>query len=247
MTMKIPPIQPWPTTAEAAIALQQKLRTQVIATDHFESIQFVAGVDAGFEQAGTITRAAVAVLRLSDLQLVDQAIAYLPTTFPYIPGFLSFREVPAILEALRQITTPPDLILCDGQGLAHPRRFGIACHLGVLLNCPTIGVAKSRLMGTHAPVPDAKGQWAALLDRGEEIGAVLRSRDHTNPLYISIGHRISLPTAIDYVLRCTPKYRLPETTRWADKLASNRKGGPQLSNPQTSPKAVDTGEQMELF
>ncbi|MEO0825586.1 MAG: deoxyribonuclease V [Cyanobacteria bacterium J06635_15] len=245
--MKIPPIQPWPTTAEAAIAKQRQLSTQVITRDQLGQIQFIAGVDAGFVQDGTVTRAAVAVLNLSDLQLIDHAIAYLPTTFPYIPGLLSFREVPAIMEALQQITTAPDLILCDGQGLAHPRRFGIACHLGVLLDCPTIGVAKSRLIGTHNPVPDAKGHWSPLMDRTETIGAVLRSRDRTNPLYVSIGHRISLSTAIDYVLRCTPKYRLPETTRWADKLASNRQGGPKLSNPQTTQPANPPGEQMELF
>jgi deoxyribonuclease V len=163
----------------------------------------------------------VAVLSFPDLQLCDRAIARCPTQFPYIPGFLSFREVPAVLEALEQLTILPDLLLCDGQGLAHPRRFGMACHLGVLTNLPAIGVAKSRFIGTHEALSPERGSWQPLLDKGETVGAVLRSRSHVNPLYISIGHRISLQTALDYVLRCTPQYRLPETTRMSDRLASS--------------------------
>ena len=243
--MEVPSVD-WPTTLAAATALQQQLRSEVSDRDRLGTIDYVAGVDAGFVENGTVTRAAVAVLRLADLQLVDHALAYIPTTFPYVPGYLSFREVPAILAALEKITTVPDLILCDGQGLAHPRRFGIACHLGILLDLPAIGVAKSRLIGTHKPVPERKGSWVPLMDHNDLIGAAMRSRDGTNPLFISIGHHISLPTAIDLVLRCTPKYRLPETTRWADKLASDRKGGPKLAN--LSSKAEDTSvRQIELF
>jgi deoxyribonuclease V len=137
-----------------------------------------------------------------------------------VPGYLSFRELPAVLQALEGLTTMPDLLLCDGQGLAHPRRFGLACHLGVLTDLPSIGVAKSRLIGVHEDPPPEKGQWVALTDKGEIIGAVLRTRSKVSPLYVSLGHRISLPTAIDYVLRCTTRYRLPETTRWAHRLAS---------------------------
>ncbi|MGD8673007.1 MAG: endonuclease V, partial [Thiogranum sp.] len=134
--------------------------------------------------------------------------------------YLSFREVPAVLEALGTLASRPDLILCDGQGLAHPRRFGLACHLGVLTDIPTIGVAKSRLVGEHGALPPQKGSWVPLMDKGETIGAVLRTRDNVSPVYVSIGHRTSLATAIDYVLRCTPRYRLPETTRRAHRLAS---------------------------
>jgi deoxyribonuclease V len=177
-------------------------------------------VDVGFEEDGAVTRAAVAVLSYPELQVCDQAIARRPTTFPYIPGFLSFREVPAVLDALEKIQITPDLLLCDGQGIAHPRRFGIACHLGVLTDLPTIGVAKSRLVGTFAEVSDHRGAWQPLLHKGDTIGAVLRTRLGTNPLFISPGHRISLETAIAYVMGCTPKYRLPETTRVAHKLAS---------------------------
>lgn len=211
----------WPTSTDEAIAIQQQLRAEIIAEDQLSPIQHVAGVDCGFEEDGTITRAAVAVLSFPDLQLRDQAIMRRPTTFPYIPGFLSFRETPAVLDALAELTIRPDLVLCDGQGLAHPRRFGIACHLGLLANIPAIGVAKSRLIGQHDPLPEERGAWQPLHDGREIIGAVLRTRAGTQPLYISIGHRISLPTAIEYVMHCTPKYRLPETTRQAHRLASH--------------------------
>ncbi|MDZ8183851.1 MAG: deoxyribonuclease V [Nostoc sp. ChiSLP02] len=221
--MKIYQHHAWPATVEEAIVIQEQLRNQVITSDKFqEPVQYVAGVDMGFEADGTISRAAVAVLSFPDLQVIETSLAHRPTTFPYIPGFLSFREIPAVLDALEKIKTTPDLILCDGQGIAHPRRFGIASHLGVLVDMPTIGVAKSLLIGKHEELPEARGNWRSLVHKGEIIGAVLRSRTGVKPLYVSSGHRISLPTAIDYVLRCTPKYRLPETTRIADKLASAR-------------------------
>lgn len=223
--MKIQQRHSWPETVEEAIAIQEELRLEVVTADRLSSVQYVAGVDVGFEASGTITRAAVAVLSFPDLQLQAQAIAHRPTTFPYIPGFLSFREIPAVLDALSQINLTPDLILCDGQGIAHPRRFGIACHLGVLIDLPTIGVAKSWLIGNYREVPNQRGAWQPMRAKGETIGAVLRTRVNVKPVYVSSGHRISLQTAIDYVLQCTPKYRLPETTRWADKLASNRGGG----------------------
>lgn len=211
----------WGLTVEEAIAIQQQLRKEVILEDQFKSVQYVAGVDMGFENSGTISRAAVAVLSFPDLQLQESAIARRPTSFPYIPGFLSFREIPAVLDALEKINTIPDLILCDGQGIAHPRRFGIACHLGIIIDIPTIGVAKSLLIGKHEQLPETRGSWQPLQHRGETIGAVLRTRTGTKPVYVSSGHKVSLPTAIEYVLRCTPKYRLPETTRIADKLASD--------------------------
>jgi deoxyribonuclease V len=213
----------WDLTTEEAVIIQQQLRNEVITEDRLpEIVQYVAGVDMGFEADGTISRAAVAVLSFPDLQLVETALAYRPTTFPYIPGFLSFREIPAVLDALEKIGTTPDIILCDGQGIAHPRRLGIACHLGVIIDMPTIGVAKSLLIGEHELLAETRGSWQPLIDKGETIGAVLRTRDNVRPLYVSSGHRISLSTAIDYVMKCTPKYRLPETTRIADKLASDR-------------------------
>jgi len=222
--MEIYQRHPWTLTVEEATAIQNQLSGEIITSDQLGEVNYVAGVDVGFEDNYAISRAAVAVLSFPELQLIEQAIARRPTNFPYIPGFLSFREVPVVLDALSQIKITPDLILCDGQGIAHPRRFGLACHLGLLITVPTIGVAKSRLIGQHEELPPEKGNWQPLRHRGEVIGAVVRSRTGVKPLYVSPGHRISLPTAIDYVMRCTPKYRLPETTRWADKLASNRIG-----------------------
>ncbi len=212
----------WPTDVTQARAVQESLRGKVIVDDKLGAVKAVAGVDVGFERAGAVTRAAVVVLDFPSLEPREQAVARQPTRFPYVPGFLSFREAPAVLAALEQLRQAPDLLLCDGQGIAHPRRFGIACHLGVLTNIPSIGVAKSRLIGTHGAVPKEKGAWVPLLDAGEIIGAVLRTRSGVKPLYVSVGHRVSLATAIDYVLRCTTRYRLPETTRLADRLASSR-------------------------
>lgn len=210
----------WPTDVASARAVQEALRSQVICEDRLGPIHTVAGVDVGFEDGGKVTRAAVAVLSFPGLEPVAQAISRRPTRFPYIPGYLSFRELPAVLDALDRLAGLPDLVLCDGQGLAHPRRFGLACHLGVLTDVPCIGVAKSRLIGTHDDLPPDKGQWVPLRDREETIGAVLRTRTRVSPVYVSIGHRVSLQTAIDYTLRCTTRYRLPETTRRAHRLAS---------------------------
>jgi len=192
----------------------------VIAEDRLGDVRRVAGIDVGFEQDGATSRAAFAVLEFPELRLVESAVARLPTGFPYVPGLLSFREIPAVLEALGRLSERPDLLLCDGQGYAHPRRFGLACHLGVLTGLPSIGVAKSRLIGTHGALPEEKGAWVPLLDGDEAVGAVLRTRDGVAPLYVSIGHRVSLPTAIRWVLACTTRYRLPETTRQAHRLAS---------------------------
>ncbi len=231
--MKIHRQHQWDLTPQEAIALQQSLRQEIITTDQsdpietdliktdpIKTLQTVAGIDVGFEDGGNITRAAVVALSFPTLQVIEKAVARRPTSFPYVPGLLSFREVPAVLEALTKLKVTPDLLLCDGQGTAHPRRFGIACHIGLLTDCPSIGVGKSRLVGTHPEVPDEKGAWVALKHQGEIIGAVLRTRVGTKPLYISPGHRVSLETAIDVVMRCTTKYRLPETTRQAHKLAS---------------------------
>jgi deoxyribonuclease V len=203
-----------------AVELQKRLAAQVVREDALGEIQRIAGIDVGFEDNGRTTRAAVAVLRFPSLLLEEAAIARLPTRFPYIPGLLSFREVPASLAALRQLAMPPDLILYDGQGIAHPRRLGIASHLGLLTDIPSIGVAKTRLVGEHGEVPPARGAWTPLLDGEEVIGAVLRSRAGMKPLYVSSGHRICLETAVHWVTACLTRFRLPETTRWAHRLAS---------------------------
>lgn len=211
---------PWPQTPAQAIALQRALASQVQRVDAVGTVRRVAGVDVGFPGGGQIARAAVAVLSLPDLQPVEQALAELPVAFPYIPGLLSFRELPVVLAALARLAELPDLLLVDGQGLAHPRRFGIACHLGLLTGLPCIGVAKTRLVGEHDPVPDRRGAWVPLRDRDEVIGAVLRSRAAVRPIYVSVGHRVSLENAVGLVMACTTRYRLPQTTRAAHALAS---------------------------
>lgn len=210
----------WPKTVAQARAIQLSLRDRVITRDHLRVPRRVAGIDVGFEHDGSITRAAVVVLDFPSLEPLEHTIVRRKTRFPYVPGYLSFREAPAVLAALRRLRCAPDLILCDGQGFAHPRRFGLACHLGLLANLPSIGVAKSRLIGKHAALGPRRGEWVPLVDDGERIGAVLRTRTDVRPVYVSVGHRISLETAIDYVLRCTTRYRLPETTRQAHRLAS---------------------------
>lgn len=220
MTAFQAPSHPWDLTPAAAIEVQKALSAWVIREDRFPEPRSVAGVDVGFEDAGAVTRAAVVVLDYPGLELQDFAIARQPTRFPYVPGLLSFREAPAVLEALQRLRSAPDLLLCDGQGLAHPRRFGIACHLGVITGLPTIGVAKTRLIGVHGSVPSGRGEWVPLTVHGEVVGAVLRSRERVKPIYVSIGHRVSLETAVRLVMACTPRYKLPETTRWAHRLAS---------------------------
>lgn len=210
----------WEVTPGQAVAIQQRLRRQVVSTDRFVGPYSVAGVDVGFEDNGKVTRAAVVVLSYPKLSPLEHALIRQPTRFPYVPGLLSFREIPAILEAFEQLQTTPDLLLCDGHGLAHPRRFGLACHLGLLVDTPAIGVGKSLLVGKHDPLDENRGARALLLDGDEVIGCVLRTRTGVRPVYISIGHRVSLESAVKLALSCAPKYRLPEPIRQAHRLAS---------------------------
>jgi len=180
----------------------------------------VAGVDAGYRD--DMARAAVVVLTYPGLEVTDYATADRPVTFPYIPGLLTFREAPAVLDAMEKLTTLPDLLIFDGQGIAHPRRLGIASHIGVLLDMPAIGCAKSRLCGRHEEPDSEKGSHVPLIHNGDIIGAVTRTRNNVKPVFVSPGHRIDLPTSVEYVLSCCRKYRLPETTRQADHLAGIR-------------------------
>lgn len=207
--------------------MQERLRHLVVGCDRLGPVQHVAGIDVGFHGPGADARAraAVVVLRLGDLAVVESRVAERRVRFPYVPGLLSFRELPVILDALAKLERVPDLYLCDGQGLAHPRRFGLACHLGVILDAPAIGVAKSRLIGRHVEPGQGRGDWAPLTHQGEVIGAALHTRPHTRPVYVSTGHRVSLKTAIQYVMRLAPRYRLPETTRQSDRLSHPPKAG----------------------
>lgn len=211
---------PWDLSPKQAIGLQRDLAPKVVREDRIGPVNRVAGVDVGFEDEGRTTRAAIAVLSFPALELIESALGREPTCFPYVPGLLSFREIPAVLVALGTLRQLPDLLLCDGQGYAHPRRFGLACHLGLIADIPSIGVAKTRLIGSHDPLPSQRGARVPLVRDGETIGAVLRTRTDVNPVFVSIGHRISLDTAVRYVMACAPRYRLPETTRQAHRLAS---------------------------
>jgi deoxyribonuclease V len=209
-------------TPARAIELQRVLSRRVVRSGSLGAVRHVCGIDVGFECGGRIACAAAVVLGFPGLNLEDFSLVKRKTRFAYIPGLLSFREVPVALEALRRLRIRPDLLLCDGQGIAHPRRFGLASHMGLAAGIPSIGVAKSLLVGTHGGLPRRRGAWAALRDRGETIGAALRTRAGVKPIYVSIGHRVSLASAIRFVLACAPRYRLPETTRWAHRLASGR-------------------------
>jgi deoxyribonuclease V len=209
----------WNVSPSEARAIQEDLRGRVITQDDFGDIRQVAGTDVAFEEQGRVTRGAVALLEYPGLELIEHAIARRPTSFPYIPGLLSFREIPVLLDAIEALGRRPNLVICDGQGIAHPRRFGLACHLGVLTGLPAIGVAKSRLTGKHEVVPDRKGAWVPLRDGEDVIGAVLRTRRGVRPVYVSPGHKVSLESAIRLTLDCVTRFRLPETTRWADRLA----------------------------
>lgn len=219
------PLHRWNLDEAEARALQRQLAREVVQEDRFGEIRTVAGVDLGFPRTpdgNELGRAAVVVLRWPDLALVEERVVEQPVTFPYIPGLLSFREAPVGLAAIRSLEIRPDLLLVDGQGLAHPRRCGIACHLGLLLDLPTIGCAKSILTGQAEEPGPNPGDWTPLVNRGEIIGAALRTRPKTKPIYVSIGHRISLASAIELVSQCGRGYRLPEPTRLADRIASRR-------------------------
>ncbi len=206
--------------------IQRELSARIVEQELSGDLSTVAGVDVGFEGEDNKTaRAAIVVLKLPELVPIDFAIARAPVTFPYVPGLLAFREIPVVLRAIEQLKIDPDVIIVDGHGRSHPRRMGIACHLGVLLDRPTIGCAKSILCGT-AQVPEDKiGAWTPLMDHAEQIGAALRTRVKTTPVYVSVGHLVTLSSAIDLVLKCLQGYRLPETTRYAHRVA----GGEELN------------------
>jgi deoxyribonuclease V len=213
----------WDVAPDEAVRIQMELAQRVVPRDEAGEIRHIAGVDVGFEGEDNQTaRAAVVVLAFPSLDVVDVAVGTLPVTFPYIPGLLSFREIPVILNAMQRLKTEPDMIIVDGQGQAHPRRLGIASHLGLVLDRPTIGCAKSRLTG-HVVEPENRvGAWTSLTLRGEVIGATLRMRVNTKPVFVSIGHRVSLGRAIELVLACGRGFRLPETTRWAHRAADGQ-------------------------
>lgn len=216
--MLTPGFQSAPTVAEAR-DLQERLRHDLVVADRFGPVRTVAGVDVGYSRRDNLCRASVVLLEFDSLEVLDAAAADQPPAFPYIPGYLSFREVPVVLEALAALGARPDLLMVDGQGYAHPRRIGVASHLGLVADIASVGVAKSRLIGTHADPGWKKGSSVPLVDGGERVGSVLRSRDNVRPLFVSPGHRVGFDTAVELVVACLTRYRLPEPTRLADKFS----------------------------
>lgn len=234
-------LHPWQVTRQEAMEIQGHLRSQVIMADDFGEIRTVAGVDIGIKrggESGEYAKAAVVVLSYPELETIDQSYLEQPLKFPYIPGLLSFRESPSIISAFENLNVEPDLIFADGQGIAHPRGFGIASHLGLLLDKPTIGCAKSRLYGRHKEPNMAAGSIEYLYDKGEIIGATVRTRANVKYVYISIGHKISLKSAVEYTLNCCQNFRLPQPTRLAHQVA----GGAILIS-----RNEREGEQLTLF
>ena len=207
-------------TEDEARAEQDRLRTRVIVEPGPAAPATVAGLDVAYD--GDRLAAAVVVLDVVDLSVSDTAVVLGTPAFPYVPGLFAFREVPALLAALEKLTVRPDVLICDGHGLAHPRRFGLASHLGVLTDLPAFGVGKTRLLGDWAPVGPRRGDRSPLIDAGETVGAVLRTQDGVKPVFVSVGHRMDLAGACDLTLALTPRYRLPETTRAADRACRDR-------------------------
>ena len=226
--------KPQPPLVADAIALQRKLSTEVNLQDDIGELKTIAGIDVGYDLARELTKAVVAVLDYETLELQTSVIAYGPTDFPYISGLLAFREIPTIVKALGCLDVKPDLLMVDGQGAAHPRRLGIAAHLGVVTGLPAIGVAKSRLTGKHDDIQMRRGFQTDLHDKGETIGTVLCSKDKCNPLYVSAGHRVTHRTALHITLHCLKGYRLPEPTRIADQISKWR-----LDEKNPPPSAED--------
>src|SRR5579859_91305 len=219
-----PVLHQWNLQPEAAVALQHKLAANIIRTDQLQGeVHFVAGVDMAINEETTMARAAVVLLSYPAMEVIERHVYEEPVRMPYIPGLLSFREIPCILGAFAQLNQQPDLVMVDGQGIAHPRYLGIASHLGLWLDLPTIGCAKSILRGHYneKALGEEAGAWLPLIFKGETVGAALRTRSHVKPMIISLGHRISLETSLRYVLACGKGYRLPEPTRQADKLSKD--------------------------
>lgn len=217
------PFPGWDGSIAGARALQATLAARVVLEDRFTvPLRTVAGFDVGFEDGGETARAAVVLLDADTLQTLESHVARVPTPMPYVPGLLSFRELPALLRALEMLSAPPDLAMVDGQGIAHPRRLGIAAHFGVATGLAALGVAKKRLAGHYDEPGPAPGDRSRLVHRGETVGYALRSKPRCNPLIVSPGHRVSLETAVRLVLRFLDGYRLPAPTQRADRIASRR-------------------------
>jgi deoxyribonuclease V len=228
----------WSLTPRQAMRLQERLRQRLVLEDRLDRVQFVAGADLAFDPETDVAFAGVIIYRLPSLDEVERRTARRKLRFPYVPGLLSFRESPVLLAAFRLLRTEPDVILVDGHGLAHPRRFGIACHLGLLLDRPTIGCAKSLLVGEHPEPGGRAGSAVPLMLDGEVVGVVLRTRDRVKPIYVTQGHRVSLETAVEIVKGCLDGFRIPKPTREADHFVRRLREAYQQSCQPRESKAV---------
>jgi deoxyribonuclease V len=239
----MPPVQQlhrWDVTPKEAIDIQQRLRSKLIVAPLAEEVHYVAGCDISFDKGSDVVYAGIVILRLPELTEVSRSTAISEVRFPYIPGLLSFRESPPLLEAWEMLSVKPDLVMIDGQGYAHPRRFGIASHFGLMVDLPTIGCAKTLLIGRFEEPEPTAGSSSPLMDGEEVIGAALRTQDGVNPIFVSIGHRVNLESAIEVVMRCTREYRIPEPTRQAHLLVNALRRG-EVS------KTSQAGHQESLF
>ncbi|GAB3983851.1 endonuclease V [Actinoallomurus acanthiterrae] len=222
--MELPDLPSWPTTVREAEAVQDRLRTCVdLTAPGPASVRTVAGLDVAY--AEDRLAAAVVVLDLDGLEVVEEMVVLDRPSFPYVPGLFAFRELPALIEGLRRLSVTPDLLICDGHGLAHPKRFGLACHLGVLTGLPAIGIGKTRLVGAYDEPGADRGSWSNVTDGDEVVGRALRTQTGVRPIFVSVGHLTDLETACEVALRLTPRYRLPESTRRADRLSRRALAG----------------------
>ena len=222
-SMRLAWTHPWPTSIREARDLQEQLASQVSCRNEApDEPRYVAGIDVSGKGADGRVRSAAVVLRWEDMAVVEVRTADTAPRFPYVPGLLAFREAPAVLDVLERLDTTPDLILADGQGLAHPRRFGLACHVGLLAGVPTIGCAKSLLVGRYSGLSPEHGASADLVHRDEVVGSAVRTRGGVSPVFVSVGHRVDLPAAVRLTLACCRGYRVPEPTRTAHHAAAGR-------------------------
>ncbi len=233
--MRVAELHPWKVSTQEALAIQRSLRARLRLLPLPREVRLVAAADVAYSRPTHRMYAAVVAVRLPDFEVVETATAFQLARFPYIPGLFSFREMPPLVRAFERLKCRPDAVLFDGQGLAHPRRLGLACHAGLLLGTPTVGCAKSRLVGEHGPVPGARGGRADLLHQGDVVGAVVRTRRGVCPVFVSPGHLTDVDSAVDLVLRTTGRFRLPEPIRLAHRstTALRRRMDPKRSPPRS--------------
>ncbi len=234
-------LHPWNVTPDEAIKIQNKLRDLVKVENLKTEINYIAGADISFDKGSNVVYAGIAVLKFPELEEIERSLVIMEVSFPYIPGLLSFRESPALIKAWEKIEVVPDVVVIDGQGIAHPRRFGIASHFGVLIDRPTIGCAKSLLIGKYDEPAEKAGSYSYLYDSGEIVGVALRTRDNVQPVFVSIGHKITLEESIKIILQTVKGFKIPEPTRHAHNLVNALRRG------EIKPGVFRKPEQGSLF